>query len=64
MQPITLDDLATTTGLSEALDRTGVSGRELARRLDETPMWVNRRVRGETPITLEEARRILAALNR
>lgn len=62
---ITLDDLAAKPrALSEALDMTGVSGRELARRLGVDPMWVSRRARGETPITLEDALRILDALNR
>jgi transcriptional regulator with XRE-family HTH domain len=64
MDAITLDDLANPAGLSAALDRTGVSGRELARRLDVTPMWVSRRATGQTPITLQEASRILEALNR
>ncbi|ROO51037.1 helix-turn-helix protein [Micromonospora sp. Llam0] len=42
--------------------RRRVSGRELARRLGETPSWVNYRLTGVTPINLNDLERIATAL--
>lgn len=49
--------------LSELLDTVDVSGRELARRLEVSAMWVSRRMSGEVPISEADADRILTALS-
>jgi transcriptional regulator with XRE-family HTH domain len=48
--------------LRAQLDASGVSARELARRLHVSPMFVSRRLSGATLITRAEATRILSAL--
>lgn len=53
----------TPEALTALLERTGVSARELARRLDVSAMWVSRRQRGETPIAVEDATAILEVLD-
>jgi transcriptional regulator with XRE-family HTH domain len=40
--------------LVELLDERGVSTRELARRLEVSPMWVSRRTTGAVPISTED----------
>lgn len=40
-----------------------MSGRELARRLGESPMWVQRRVSGTGPISIDDLTRIAAVLD-
>lgn len=44
--------------------RQHVSGRELARRVGESPNWVWRRINGPTPIAVNELLRMAAALGR
>jgi len=48
--------------LELVLDELEVSGRELARRMGVSPMWVSRRLSGAQGITQEDAARIRAAL--
>jgi transcriptional regulator with XRE-family HTH domain len=42
--------------------RRGVSGRSLAAQLGESQTWLSSRLRGETPIDLNDLRRIAAVL--
>lgn len=53
----------TSAHIRAEMARQKVSGRELARRLGETPMWVQRRAAGTSPITVDDLNRIAAALH-
>lgn len=48
--------------LARMLDDLGLSTRELARRLEVSPMWVSRRTTGEVALTSDEAERIADVL--
>lgn len=48
--------------LRALLARRRISGRELARQLEESPSWVNYRLTGHTPIGLNDMQRIAEAL--
>jgi transcriptional regulator with XRE-family HTH domain len=50
--------------LRQEMWRQHVSGRELARRVGESPNWVVRRINGPTPIAVDELFRMAAALGR
>lgn len=52
----------TAANIRAEMARQKISGRELARRLGEAPMWVQRRVAGTGPITVEELARIASVL--
>ena len=43
--------------------RQKISGRELARRLGESPMWTQRRLAGEQDLTVDDLYRIADALD-
>ena len=51
------------TRLRVEMARLDVTIGELARRLDEQPVWVARRMRGRVPITLVDLDRIARALD-
>jgi transcriptional regulator with XRE-family HTH domain len=53
----------TAANIRAALARRRMSGRELAVQLDRSPMWVQRRAAGETPITINDLQEISAALD-
>lgn len=53
----------TAANIRAAMARQKISGRELARRLGETPMWVQRRVSGQGPTTVDDLARIAEVLN-
>lgn len=50
--------------LVEVLEERGLSTRELARRLEVSPMWVSRRTTGAVPISTEDELLILETLER
>lgn len=52
----------TAANLRAECARQRISGRELARRLGESPMWAQRRLSGAQEMTLDELGRIASAL--
>lgn len=53
----------TAANIRAELARQRISGRELARRLGENYMWVQRRTSGDSPITTVDLMRIAEALH-
>lgn len=49
--------------LRAEMARQRISGREMARRLGENPMWVSSRVSGHVPIDLQDLERIARELD-
>lgn len=52
----------TAANIRAAMARQKISGRELARRMGESPMWVQRRTSGGGPITVDELTRFATVL--
>lgn len=44
------------------MGRRNINGVELARRLEKTEMWISRRLRGVTPLTVDDVADVAAAL--
>lgn len=54
---------ATAEQLRATLARRKITGAQLAKMLDTNPMWVQRRMRGDVPITVNDLERIAGALD-